>query len=130
MMPPTVMNSQVPSPLPPWLRPVQSPMVQTIYGVDTIDLSPDVTYLAQQNPSNGNNDPYRVTLPAGNYVRQYKQILIPGNIAPNSAPFLVIGPLVNANSLVFDGTHTSALLTWDGYAWHLIGGSALKSTET
>jgi len=41
------MNPQIPAPLPPWLRPVQSPMVQNVTGADTIDLTTDVTYFNQ-----------------------------------------------------------------------------------
>jgi hypothetical protein len=119
--------SQVPAPIPPWARPVQSPMVQTCIGADTIDLGPDVTYLNQVQPSADGN-PYPLTLPNGNYLRQMKRILVLGSNIPNTAEFQLFGQFANASSFLFNNAATEAVLEWDSTCWHLIGGSAQPST--
>ena len=118
---------QVPAPIPPWSRPVQSPMVQVCTGPDTIDLGPDVTYLNQTNPQAGGT-PYQLTLPNGNYQRQMKRVLILGSSIASTADFQLFGQIANANSLLFNHAATEAVLEWDGTCWHLIGGSAQLST--
>lgn len=119
----------VPAPIPPWARPVQSPMVQTCFGADTIDLGPDVTYLDQANPQAG-GQPYKLVLPNGNYLRQIKRIFVLGSSIPNTAEFQLFGQLAGANSLLFNNAATEAVLEWDSTCWHLIGGSAQLSTTT
>lgn len=116
----------IPAPTPPWLRPVQSPMVQRIYGEDTIDLGVDVTYLEAANaPTAGY---FKVALPNGNYIRQYHQIFVAGDKIPTTAPFYVIGSISGANSLLFNNSAFSAVLTWDGGSWCMIGGNAQPSS--
>lgn len=114
---------RVPSPIPPWARPVQSPFMQVCTGNDTIDLGPDVTYLNQTNPQAG-GAPYQLTLPNGNYMRQMKRILVLGSAIPNTAEFQLLGQFAGAGSLLFNSAATEAVLEWDSTCWHLIGGSA------
>lgn len=112
-----------PSPTPPWSRPVQSPATQTITGDDNISLTMDVTYLDSTTVGAA---PYEVTLPDGNYKRQMKRIYIPGKNQATTAEFRVTSPnFVGFTSLLFNSIGTSAVLEWDGSAYHLIGGNAL-----
>ena len=111
-----------PSPLPPWHRPIQTPVVQIIYGDDTINLGVDVTYLEKtvSNPS----VPVVVTLPDGNFLRQYHRILIAGHLLATSETFEVSGTFTGLTSLTFNSVGHSALLEWDGGGWTMLGGNA------
>jgi hypothetical protein len=123
------MNAQAPAPTPPWLRPVQSFAVQNCFGDDAIDLGMDVTYLMQTSPKS-DNSPYRLTLPNGNYQRQFKRVYVHSSTAANTAPFLLVGAFVGFASLIFNNTAFSAVLEWDGGAWQFAGGNAQPSSQT
>jgi hypothetical protein len=115
-------ETTVPSPVPPWQRPVQSPNVQTLTGAGDIALVFDVTYLDKQLEAE--TEPYAVVLPDGNLKRQSKRIYIPKGNVGNSAEFSVSGTFVGFASLLFNNISTSAILEWDGAGWHLAGGNA------
>ena len=117
---------EIPSPIPPWHRPVQTPLVQVITGDDEVNLGVDTTYLVQETQQDG-DAPYLVTLPDGNYLRQIKRIYVRGDVQPTSAPFKMSGTFVSGAFFLFNTTATAAVLEWDGTAWQLIGGNAQPS---
>jgi hypothetical protein len=123
----------VPSPIPPWKRPVQNPRTNTLYGAGTIDLSYDTTYLNSTISNNDgatppNNIPWGIVLPNGNYVRQFLTLQIPGvNIPTSPATFLVTGTFAGFSHLLFNSIGFNALLEWDGSAWQIVAASATPS---
>jgi hypothetical protein len=100
--------------------------VQICTGADTIDLGSDVTFLQQTTP-NATGAPYALVLPPGNYIRQYKSIFVQSANQVNTAEFGVHGAFVGFNSLLFNNSGFSAVLTWDGSGWHMVGGNAQTS---
>lgn len=117
-----------PSPEPPWARAVQSPQTQLLGGAGVVSLTVDVTYLSQTaiNPQDqSGNGPYAVTLPNGNYKRQYKRIFVVAGNAATTATFTVTGTFVGFTSLTFNTLAWSAMLEWDGAGWQWIGGNAV-----
>lgn len=122
-------NTTVPSPIPPWDRPVQNPQVQTVTGDDTISLTTDVTYL-DQTAANEGGAPYIVLLPDGTFRRQIKRIYIKGSNAATTQPFqLTSANFMGFGYLLFQGPGAfSAVLEWDGFKWFMIGGDAGKDT--
>jgi hypothetical protein len=118
-----------PAPLPPWARPIQSPLVQIIVGADNVNLGVDTTYLQQTTQQSG-NAPYVVVLPNGNFQRQYHTLIVPGNLSPTTAPFKITGTFNGFVTLLFSSSAVCAQLVWDGTAWNLIGGSASPSQSS
>lgn len=119
----------IPSPTPPWHRPVQSPDVQTMNGENydnVIGLNYDTTYLDTDKPKDSNdlNVAHEATLPDGNYKRQIKRIYIPKGKENTTALWSVTGTFVGFTSLKFNTLGRAAVLEWDGAGWHLIGGNA------
>ena len=124
-------NTWPPSPIPPWDRPVQTPTVQIMTEdlvANGISLNSDVTYLVSDIPKDALNlaDAYQVALPNGNYKRQIHRIFVRGDHVLTTAAFEVAGAFVGFTKLRFftDANGMSAVLEWDGTAWHLIGGNA------
>lgn len=123
----------VPSPTPPWKRPAESPLTNSIYGDGTISLQFDTTYLDSTairtigTPPNDVLSPYQITLPNGQFMRQIVRIYIPAkNLTPfTTAQFNVLGNFSGFTSLTLGNLATSngALLEWTG-AWTLLGGGA------
>lgn len=109
-----------PSPIPPWHRPVQSPVVQTMTEDGAVSLTTDVTYLKIGAGAGGK----AITLPDGNYKRQIKRVMIPGDQIYDTATWTMTVTGAGFTSMVFDATGTSAVLEWDGAAWQMIGGNA------
>ncbi len=124
-------STVVPSPTPPWRRPVKSPQVQIVTGNDTISLGVDVTYLqsiVQPQPvPPATTGIYTVALPNGNFMRQMHRIYIPTAQQPGSAPFRVTGAFNGFTSLLFNSAAISAVIEWDGSGWILVSGDAQKS---
>lgn len=117
----------IPSPTPPWHRPVLSPNVETLTednDAGTISLTVDTTYLETDVLKATPTDPYVVALPAGNYQRQYKKIYVPKAYEITTAPWKVTGTFVGFTYLLFDNIGRAAILEWDGEGWHLAGGNA------
>jgi len=120
-------DSIIPSPIPPWHRPVVSPNVETLTEDNdngTMSLSMDTTYLNTSVLKQNHEDPYVVALPDGNYKRQIKRIYIPKAIENTTAPWKLTGTFVGFAWLRFDNIGRAAVLEWDGAGWHLIGGNA------
>ena len=109
--------------IPPWERTVKTPLCQIIGEDGTAILGHSTTYLSSTTPAES-GDPYSIVLPDGNYRRQIKEFFIPGANLPGTAQFVVTGTFAGFSSLLFDSIGTSAVLEWDGSAWHLIGGNA------
>lgn len=111
-----------PSPIPPWSRPTQSPLNQTL--VDTaipLVLDPDVTYLRNA----GSVDPLALVLPNGNFLKQTKQIMIPTDQIATTSTWIVSGTFAGGfTHCQFDAVGTYALLQWDGFGWQFMGGNA------
>lgn len=122
------MSDQViPSPIPPWHRPVVSPNVETLTEDDddgTLSLTMDTTYLNTDTLKETPTDPYVVALPDGNFKRQCKRIYIPKDKENSTAPWKVTGTFVGFTYLQLDTLGRAAVLEWDGAGWHLIGGNA------
>lgn len=128
-------NTCPPSPIPPWHRPVQSPVVQTLNEdlvADGISMNVDVTYLDSIVPLDAGDlsAAYQVALPNGNYQRQIKRIFVVAANALTTAAFEVTGTFVGFSKLRFftDENGMSAVLEWDGAGWHVIGGNAALVT--
>jgi len=117
-------NNIVPSPTPPWHRPVQSPNTETLTSDGTISLNTDVTYLETDVLKTDPADPYVAVLPNGNYLRQIKRIYVPKAFENSTAPWRLTGTFVGFLQLLFDNIGRAAVLEWDGEGWHLIGGNA------
>jgi hypothetical protein len=119
------------SPIPPWHRPIVTPVVDTLVGDGAISLATDTSYLAQTAPKNPSDltVPYVVTLADGNYKRQHKQIFIPADKVENTAKWRVTGNFVGFVSLFFDDVGQSAILMWDGSGWHKVGGQATTEDQ-
>ena len=117
----------IPSPTPPWHRPVQSPNVETFTednDGDVLSLTMDVTYLNTNVLKTDPAAPYLAVLPDGNYLRQMKRIHIPKARETDTVPWKVTGTFVGFGWLVFNHIGRSAVLEWVGEAWTLIGGNA------
>lgn len=113
-----------PSPIPPWDRAVQSPLIDTLVQNGTLLLDPDVSYLVAALP----NGPFAVVLPNGNYLKQMKRIYVPATSAANSATWVVSGTFsAGYTTLMFNSLGLSAFLEWDGGGWQYLGGSALAA---
>lgn len=112
-----------PNQTPPWERTSTSTQTQTILEDGTVLLSTDTTFLDNIVAAE-DGEPYDVTLPDGNFVRQVKQILVPTANHETTAQFMVTGNFAGFTELLFDTLGTSAVLEWDGAGWHLIGGNA------
>lgn len=118
-------TSTAPAPQPPWARPIQSPVEQTLNGGGNIDLSTDATYLRQSTPNPAaNNPPYPIVIPNGNYLRQQKRIMIVKDANGVSAPFTLTGTFDTFVSLAFTPIGTNATLEWNGVAWTMLAGNA------
>lgn len=116
-----------PSPIPPWARTTQSPLVQTVSDatVTTLLLDPDITYLSASQVS-GTPITFNLILPNGNYLKQMKRIYVPTAFIATTATFIVSGTFGGGfTSLTFNTVGFSALLEWDGTGWQMIGGNAL-----
>lgn len=123
----------VPSPTPPWHRPLQSPNTNSLFGDGTMQLNYDTTYLSSNQIRMVDNapSPYVIALPNGNYKRQRVHIYgDPDYVKLNtSATFIVTGQISGMTSLQFDNIGFSAILEWvpgvtgDGY-WTFVGGNA------
>lgn len=116
-------GTTVPSPLPPWHRPVLSPTVQTLFDTGTITLGCKLTFLNHEleNPAN----PVSVTLPDGNWIDQEKSLMIPTDLISGTETFNVYGTFAGGfTQLIFNTIGFSADLRWDGKGWQLIGGNA------
>ena len=109
-----------PQPIPPWHRPIDSPVVQELTEAGAINLACDTTYLI----STASGDPISATLPDGNFKRQTKRIYIPGDIQNTTASWRISGTFVGFATLLFDTIGWSAVLEFDGDGWHLVGGNA------
>jgi len=120
------MNQNVPAPQPPWSRPMQSPMVQTIVSDDAIDLTTDASYINCVTPKAGGG-PYLLTIPDGNVRRQTKRIFVVGSTIAATAPFKLTGTFAGFSYITFNNAATSAILEWDSTAWAFIGGNAQLS---
>lgn len=111
-----------PSPVPPWQRPVSSPLTQTLSDAGAIDLNCDTTYLDAANGATG--DPFALTIANGNYKRQTKRIYVKAErVAQGTAVWNLAGTFTGLASLTFNEDGYSAVLEWDGSGWHLIGGN-------
>ncbi len=120
------MSNIIPSPLPPWHRPITSPNTETFTEDNdggTLSLTADVSYLNTIVAKDADAD-YEAVLPDGNYQRQIKRIFIPKAIESTTKTWSVSGTFVGFATLKFDTTGRSAVLEWDGTGWHLIGGNA------
>lgn len=108
-----------PSPTPPWARPVLSPLIQTIIQPDTVNIDLLTTRLvkAVSVPS----VPIAVVIPNGNYIGQYKQIFIPGDMLVTTEMFNLTGTFATYSSLTFNALGNFAELIWDGSAWNATG---------
>jgi hypothetical protein len=115
--------STVPSPTPPWARPVMSPMTESLQGDGTISLTVDTTYL-DQTAAKDDGSPYAILLPDGNFIRQYKTLFVPKPNETSSALFRVTGTFTGFGTLLMGPTRTAAMLQWDGHGWHWVGGNA------
>jgi len=129
---PNVNAPTVPSPIPPWCRPIVSPLTQYMTDGGVVDLGTDTTYLNQsvagtetQNAATLGN--YVITIADGNYKRQIKRIYILGSAQPTTAGWECYGTFVGCNSLQFNNASTAAVLEWDGTAWQIIGGNVQTS---
>lgn len=100
-------------------------VMQTIsQTADIIDLNVTTTFLSAPVATPPVN--LLVQLPDGVFTKQTKLIMIPGNMVPTSATFIVSGRFENPfSSLKFDQNGTSANCVWDGFSWQLVGGNAL-----
>ena len=120
----------VPSPIPPWKRPVTNPRTNTISAAGTIDLSYDTTFFDTQTSNNDgatppNNIPWGIVLPNGNFVRQSILLMIPGKNLPTSqATFVVTGTFAGFKTLLFNNIGFNAWLMWDGSSWQIQSGGA------
>lgn len=112
-----------PSPLPPWLRPVSSPVTEELTAAGAISLTTDTTYL---NASSADIDqPFICPLADGNYIRQIKRVYVKGSkVSAGSATWTITGTFAGFTSATLDSTGSSLVLEWDGDAWHMIGGNA------
>lgn len=125
-------NTCPPSPTPPWHRPVQSPNTQEINESTVsggISLNTDVTYLHSEVPLSAGDLSlaYQVALPDGNYKRQIHRIMVRGDVVLTTAAFEVTSAkIVGASKLRFSNIAKgmNAVIEWDGYKWHVIGGNA------
>ena len=125
------MNSESlfpPMPVPPFHRPVARTVHQTVTGDTVISLSGEVTYLNNTTSKTG-GAPYEVTLPNGSYVGQMHQFFIPKSNALSTARFVVIGSFAHFTALLFNTRSHSAVLTWDGSGWNVVGGNADDYTD-
>lgn len=122
-------NSNIPpSPVPPWARPVQSPVVETLTEDNsgaTISLTTDLTYLKSEVIG---DEPYSAVLPDGKYKRQEKTLMIPAEILATAADWLVTGAFADATGYKFTRIGPLARFLWDGDAWFLVGGNAEPQT--
>lgn len=125
----TIPTPYPPSPVAPWQRPAVSPVAQTLAGDGTASLSAVMTYLDSTTPKDAEDEsvPYVVALPDGNHKQQMKNFQIPSASIENSARWRVEGNFAGFIALELDSLGQQAVLSWDGAAWHLIGGSATKS---
>lgn len=123
-------TGKVPSieaPLPfPYVAPVQSPQTETFTenndgGVMSVTM--DVTYLATTKLKQPAFVDYMVSLPDGDKPTRCKRIIVPSIVAANSAVWIVTGHFVGTDWLLFGPAATNAVLEWDGYAWHVVGGT-------
>ena len=122
----------VPSPIPPWQRPISNPRTNSMAVSGTLDLTYDTTYFDNDVSNNDGGDPpvdtpWEIILPNGNYKRQIIRLYIPGkNLATSPATFVVTGTIAGFTTLTFDSVGFSAVLEWDGDStsgtWQLIGG--------
>lgn len=121
----------IPSPTPPWARPVVSPNTETLAGTGTIGLVYDTTYLNQTAPADLTDETvgYALVLPDGNYLRQIKRIYVPKGNENTTAVFTVAGTFVGFSTLIFNKLARAAVLEWDGAGWHLIGGNATTELD-
>lgn len=119
-----------PSPTAPWQRPVLNPKIEILTAANdagAVSLVQDTTFLETTVLKATPTDPYIVALPAGNYKRQTKVVLIPRETLTNgggSAPWKVTGTFSGFTYLNFSQIGQSAVLMWDGTGWQLIGGNA------
>lgn len=122
------LNPIPPSPTPPWHRETVSPVAQTLVGDGIASLSSTMTYLAQTAPKDPEDTavPYVVTLPDGNHKQERKDFQIPSAYIEETAKWRVEGSFAGFIALGLDNLGQQAVLSWDGAAWHLIGGSATK----
>ena len=113
-----------PSPIPPWARDVQSPLVDTLYQNGTLLLDPDISYLRAAAPAG----PYSVVLPNGNYRKQMKRIYVPTDLVATTAVWTVTGTFAGGfTKLTFNNVGFSIFLEWDSAGWQVIGGNATPS---
>lgn len=110
-----------PSPTPPWHRDIKTPVTQTLSDDGNVSLTTDVTYLDKtiSSPS----VPVNITIPNGNFARQYKTILIKGDKLATTETFNLAGTFAGYSSLTFDGVGFVAVLIWDSSSWVLVGGN-------
>lgn len=124
-------NTCPPSPIPPWHRPVVSPITDTLVEDGFISLQTATTFL-NQTADKDVEDPtvaYTATLADGNYIQQRKMIQIPAAAVESTALWRVTGNFVGFVSLLFNKLGHSAELIWDGAGWHFNGGNAEKEDQ-
>lgn len=117
----------IPSPIPPWHRPVESPIAQTLTANDddgTISLNVAVTYLETDTLKAEPDDPYVVALPDGNYQQQTKRVYIPKAFEETTAPWRINGTFVGFTYLLMNNIGRAAILEWDGAGWQMVAGNA------
>lgn len=114
----------IPSPIPPYHRPVRVVDEQWLTGDGDVSLTVKQTYLDSITPKEGNL-PFEVTMPDGSYQRQLHQIFLPKKNEMQTAAFIVRGRFVNYGALWFGRYAASAVLEWDGSAWHVLAGTAV-----
>lgn len=119
------------SPPPPYARPTQSPVTDSIVGDGAISLATDTSFLEQSTPKNteDESEAYAVTIASGAYKRQTKQVFVPASIGEDTALFRLTGTFADCVALLFNDVGQSAVLVWDGGAWHVVGGNAVKEYQ-
>lgn len=113
-----------PSPTPPWARATQTGLSQLLEEAGNVSLTQDETYLdalATAFPSG-----VAITIPNGNYQGQKKQIYLTGDLAL-TATFNLAGTFQGFTSLSFTAVGQTALLSWNGASWAMIGGNAIQN---
>lgn len=124
-----------PSPIPPWHRPVVSPVTQTLLDGGVISLNVNTTYLNQTTPKNPEDlaEAYECSLADGNYPQQRKTIQIWPAAVSTTAVWRVTGNFVDAVALRFDKLGQACDLIWagdaEGGSWSVLGGNATKEDQ-
>lgn len=112
-----------PSPQPPWSRPVQSPLIQTLSSnLVPLVLDPSIAYLSQTSPTPVTNN---MAMPNGNYLRQQFTFIIPNAAIATTVTWVFTGNFAGGfTMLTFNTLGYTAVVEWDGSAWQLMSGNA------